>query len=515
MGSSNDSHASILITCWSLASRTGSELHSLTLAKAFKAKGWDVTCFTLVHGQPLQGEFALLGVPVIDLMHLDQLSGSFDVLYAQHRPLGEIVWNIPSVTFRKVFIGVLGVGSAVPLEQLPHFSKQAHGLVFVSEEARAAALQDAGGDLESPNCLVFPNYATKEFFDCKMRSCPSIPKRIAVISNHPAAELVELKRSRSSEFSIDFIGLGTTTDGRGSTSVDITPEFLSNYDLVISIGRTAQHCFAASIPYYCYDGNGGPGYIDPDRAAHHAWYNFSGRSNPVKRTSEELYEDIVSGYEQAVCNLLALNHLARSKYDFDMLFEKLCDFIKDSDNSRDLTDSPRDIDFDELKSSLSVGLEHYAAEQPLYGKALVFFTQNDGSTANDIPELISYRYSTSITLDFSALYPNRGKVIRFVPDQLPCECTLDECEVVSTNALASHLSNIGVYSFLTTTPYFEIEPTDHLTFSARPLPYGEVMEKINAEVANALAPREFSIRESAKLLAIALKRRFLKTFFRA
>lgn len=58
---------SILFTNLFLAARSGSELHVLELAKAFLAKGWDVTCYTLVLAYPLQDQFIQAGINVISL----------------------------------------------------------------------------------------------------------------------------------------------------------------------------------------------------------------------------------------------------------------------------------------------------------------------------------------------------------------------------------------------------------------------------------------------------------------
>ena len=67
MSNAPSSLKSILITNLYLASRTGSELHVLELAKAFASSGWAVTCYTLVEALPLMEEFAESHIKVVEL----------------------------------------------------------------------------------------------------------------------------------------------------------------------------------------------------------------------------------------------------------------------------------------------------------------------------------------------------------------------------------------------------------------------------------------------------------------
>ncbi len=99
---------SILFTNLFLAARSGSELHVLELAKAFLAKGWDVTCFSLVRAYPLQDLFAQVGIKVIRYGEEDQLADHYSVLYAQHHIVSDYLWGCTSITFDKVIVASLG-----------------------------------------------------------------------------------------------------------------------------------------------------------------------------------------------------------------------------------------------------------------------------------------------------------------------------------------------------------------------------------------------------------------------
>ncbi len=308
---------SILISNQFLAARTGSELHVLTLARLFSRAGWDVTCFTLLYGHPLQADFERDGIHVVTLGSESLLSDHYDVLFAQHRIVAEHLWNIDRISFGKVIVSALGFITSA--EEPPAFYPKADGFVFVSEETRDHVRSNVAlGDMP---VMVFPNYAPSEYFEVSRR-LPERPRRVCVLSNHPPRELHELAvLGPTRDIEIDLFGYETT-------SVEVTPELVSQYDVVVSIGRTAQPCLAAGIPFYCYDQFGGPGYITPENVARHAYNNFSGRSEQTKRSSEELLDDLMAGYAGATGGTEELRALAREEYDLNALFARLSSFIE-------------------------------------------------------------------------------------------------------------------------------------------------------------------------------------------
>lgn len=492
----------ILLCCWSLTARTGSELHTLTLAEAFKKNGWDVTCFALLHGYPIQGNFAELGIRVIDLEHIDALSGQFDVFYAQHRSLAELIWSLPSVSFSKVFLGVLGLGSVAKLEHLPTFAPLVDGVIFVSEEARVDGLSQ--NNLPDVPTHVFPNYATKPFFSTRKRSFPKTPNKVAVISNHPPQELYEMQRTHSDQLDIDIFGLETT-------SVEVTPEFLSSYDLVISIGRTAQCCFATRTPYYCYDRFGGPGYIAPEAIHHHSWFNFSGRSEPNKRTPDELYADIIEGYSNAVHHLDALRTLAEEYYSFETLFEELLRFILTSSQKLIPNDGQRASTGTLLQDSLADCMKYWISEQPLYGTARFYLIDINGTIDDIQVETIRFRYSTQIDISSRLLSRDGDRaIVRFDPDYHPCSCILSNCEVISHSPTSDDNRGNGDLVFLSNEPNCSLRPTSDLRFFVKPLDFNIIQNKLSQlEGRLEIQP---SIKDSFQLFINACKRRLSRQF---
>lgn len=94
----------------------------------------------------------------------------------------------------------------------------------------------------------------------------------------------------------------------------VTPDLLCRYDVVITIGRTAQLCFASTTPLYCYDRFGGPGYLEPEEFEEAKRTNYSGRSNPKKLSAEELVEDLIRGYPDALGRLTLFREKAELEF---------------------------------------------------------------------------------------------------------------------------------------------------------------------------------------------------------
>lgn len=446
---------SILITNQFLAGRTGSELHVLELAGQFRNRGWQVTCFTIAYGYPLQKSLEAIGVKVILLGSEHELEDYYDLFLAQHRTVSEHIWNIPRISFGKVIVSILGILDAV--EQPPCFVADADGLVFVSEEARDEVLT-ALPYLNKPS-LVFPNYAAPEYFEAAPRLRPSLA-RIAIISNHPPQELFGLAPlAKRDAIHVDIFGTETT-------SVEVTPSLLSSYDVVITIGRTTQLCLAAGVPVYCYDRFGGPGYITKANVRLHERFNFSGRSEPTRLNAPKLYANLVSGYGEAVQDAVWLRDYARNHFSLERLFDRLISFVNAlSPQSKQRIS--KGSDWDTLAQDFISCFKSKAEMSRLYGTAQIYYTDNSGLLSEDRSISISYRYGTSISLEFSDLVPEGFYAARFDPDRGLCVCRVAEGSVCAQNRV---LAGPSGDLFLTIDPRYDISPNiKRIVFSARPV----------------------------------------------
>ncbi|MCP1222552.1 hypothetical protein NKW45_11925 [Acetobacter orientalis] len=113
-------------------------------------------------------------------------------------------------------------------------------------------------------------------------------KNILIVSNHIPNEVMEAKSLLEAEdFKLHILG-------ESGKSELISPELLSNYDAIISIGKTVQMSILSGIPIYCYDHFGGPGWLRPHNIAQASRFNFSGRGFDEKKTSHTIYSEIKS-----------------------------------------------------------------------------------------------------------------------------------------------------------------------------------------------------------------------------
>lgn len=189
---------------------------------------------------------------------------------------------------------------------------------------------------------------------------------------------------------------------------------------------------------YCYDVYGGPGYIDPDNLDRHAWYNFSGRSEPIKRDAESLLEDLDLRYEQAVLNLPRVYQIALERYcfttNFDCLNRELLRRIGESSvsHARPVGDGLTVIND---RSLCEAFIERFSRQ--LASLQAFFLTDADSDVSEEHSMRLRYSYRTQVTIDFGIEMGNlRGRVVRIDPDDRPVICSCQgDVDLVAVNAL--------------------------------------------------------------------------------
>lgn len=438
MSNAPSSLKSILITNLYLASRTGSELHVLELAKAFASSGWAVTCYTLVEALPLMEEFAESHIKVVKLGHEEELDDHYTVLYAQHHLVSDYLWTNTDIAFDKIVVSSLGPQSEH--EKLPLLSRDADLFVYVSEETRLANPPSR----PETSSLVFPNCVSDDFLNAP--SMPnnahgSMPSNITVISNHVVPELRELANELGQTRSISYFG----TD---DCSVEVTPSFLQSFDLVITIGRSVVACFATHTPVYLYDLFGGEGYLSPSTVDHAAEFNFSGRPDGRRRTARELLDDIDSRYETACSHLEELHGYARKYRSFTRSFSSLLATI---DSLAPSKHSPRAFEpVVQIKQRYLVEDFAYRYCQTL-GSAQLFYPDSQGFLSEECSERLRYHYGSRIVL---TLDRSSRPYTRLDPDDNPVCCETGQ----GLTALNSSKTDARGDIFLTDDPQYSIAP---------------------------------------------------------
>ena len=163
---------------------------------------------------------------------------------------------------------------------------------------------------------ILPNTAPDVFFDYKFTPRQEL-KNIAIVSNHPPMELFqasEILKQRG--INVDIHGLATK-------SIDITPSVLSEYDVIVTIGKTVQYSLAMGIPVYNYDHFGGTGYITLDNLNEEEAYNFSGRNHFTKKSAENIADEIINQFESVKKQQKQLKNIANSKYKLSTRINKI------------------------------------------------------------------------------------------------------------------------------------------------------------------------------------------------
>lgn len=409
----------VLFTNLYLGAFTGSELHVLELARAFQEHGWDVTCYTFVKAYPLQVRFEESGIKVVEYGEEEQLDAYYDVLYAQHHVVSDYLLAKFDIAFKHIIVSMLGPLNAHELP--PSFAKDADLAVFVSEECRLAhayAFEDSDCRVE-----VFPNYANNQYFHAKKTPAAAL-SAIGVISNHVPHELAELKQLLPEGVSIDYLGLN-------NCAIEVTPEVLSKYNLVVTIGRTVQCCMAMGIPVYCYDAFGGPGYLAPEMLDENARTNFSGRSHRVRLDPEELWKDITRGYVGCIGNLADLRLYAWEHFCFEKNFDDLLGVIESLPVKEPQRNPAQKTPAWQGKCSL---LASSTREKTL--KQFGFAEWRYGDCPDVECEVLSFRYRYNTLISFEPDKHNEQPLKRFDPDRNSCICNVITPGLSQSNANA-------------------------------------------------------------------------------
>lgn len=454
-----------LITNLNLNSRTGSELHTLQVARQLQNNGYGVTCFCLCAAYPLLRNFELNNIEVLSMGEENKLKDHYDLFIAQHKLVSEYVYSLPRINFSSVYISILGV--ATEHEGLPFFSEKANGILAVSEEVKNHLHQIAKiENINLPPIHVFPNYYTSEYGEYEYVTNDRI-KSVCCISNHPSKEELEAMGL------LEANGIKAVVYGYQTRSVEITPELLSKHDVVISIGRTAQECMSLGIPYYCYDHFGGPGYISLQNFEHNAAYNFSGRPEKTSLTGKELYEDIVQGYESAKQEAIAVKTLCQKRFNFDALFRDALCFINDNKKYQE-----KELVTKEYRELLKIRANDYRLNYEhnwICDGELFYATKDDNNpqATQDKSFRFKYRYATEVQMGLPDSLGHNLEIIRFDPDNNPCTCSLINCRADSNNSRAK-LN--GGDAFLTTDPQYHFNKIHGISFATNKLSMQEVID---------------------------------------
>lgn len=429
----------VLITNLYFAKYTGSELHILEIAKQFEKKGFDVTIAVFQKAYPLLEKAG--NMHIVDCLTEELEKQEFDVVFVQHYPVFDFVCNKYKILYKKLVVSKLSVINE--LEYLPICTSEADLILCISEECAEKVYQEIGPDAR---VRVFKNSVSESFFEeSNTKETQSNLKNIAVISNHVPEELVKLSEVMGEQYFMDYIGAEYFPKL-------VDANLLKNYDLVITIGRTVQQCFALKVPVYVYDYFGGPGYINDNNFETAEQNNFSGRGGFERKTAEELKFDIESNYHINSSNLEKLYQIAKNEYSYDINFERVYRELMENDS-----EEYKKMEFYTRNDSLRMLVYSRAIPSLCFPENIISQLYIDYGEGLKEDDSIKWRASENYTITRKFEFDRKVKEFRFDPCNVPAECYI---YMVSVNGQIKERFIDKKEEFLHYDPQFLIELTD-------------------------------------------------------
>lgn len=315
----------ILFTVAFLDGLHGSVKHVLEYSSFLASKeggSHNVSVSSIIINNEIKRKFVDRYVHVCQLFKTD-VSYKYDIVFSYHFPTIEYLLQ-KGLKSEKLILGSLS--GFVDLETFPLWWNIASLLTVMSEECRISHHEKYHIPLDCMN--VFENSIPDEFYTYNfMLKNSKYPKNIAVVSNHIPDELLktyDIFRKRG--INVDFIGVNQ------KIYTEITPQILSNYDLIVSIGKTIQYGLGMGLPVYEYDHFGGNGYINRDNIDKEMYYNFTGRPDCRFLSEYEIVHEIIEGYSSACIEAPFLKKIAGDKFLLSIQMRNLMALIEKARN---------------------------------------------------------------------------------------------------------------------------------------------------------------------------------------
>lgn len=305
-----------LILNHSIQNFTGSEINALQLCMGLRTIGFEADLGTFTTGDPLKKIYENMGITCINLLEENDIEMKYDVIWAHHSPVLSHLLFKKKVQNCKILFSSLS--TIHPLETPPSYSDDIH--CFLSHNAVNTKFMVKNGVLEK-RIHYFPNYAPQIFFEQARKLQSKSLSNLVIVSNNKATEIIELiEILKNNKVNVDVVG------SQGE-QVFVDQHLLSKYDLVITIGKTIQYCFALKIPVYCYDHFGGPGYITKQNFERAKKHNFSGKGFNTFLNAEQLFIDITENFLKSQENIDFLFQKAKDDFCLEANLQKLLPII--------------------------------------------------------------------------------------------------------------------------------------------------------------------------------------------
>lgn len=299
----------VLLTNFSVKNFTGSEIDIVTIANYFVKEKYEVDIFTLDQGLPLTNLLSNK-VRIISMGDENKLRRKYDLIWSHHHPLLDYI--LFNQKIKSDYIFYISLSAFEPYESLPIYCNELSLVGSITNEIKNQLVKE--GCIKD-NIVVFPNYASNDFFENEIRKVNKI-KKICIVSNHVPDELLKLKEiAEKKNIDVDIYG-------KNYIQKFVDKELLDSYDVIISIGKTIYYAISMGKLAYCYDYFGGYGFINRENIKNSFKYNFSGRKYGKKMTEKEILEDIINHFDSTQNDLEYLKKFAYDNFHFENNMKK-------------------------------------------------------------------------------------------------------------------------------------------------------------------------------------------------
>lgn len=262
----------LLTNAW-IKNYSGSEIDTVTIANYFAEHNYDVDIFTIQYDEPLKTDLNNK-IRLINYFDSHLLASHYDLIWSHHWPLLDYILFNKKITAD--YINYVSLSTFELYEKLPQYYQELTVTSLLSNKS-FEVLKESGFDVSKS--FLFPNYATKDYFDYG-QSHNQINKKlksVCVVSNHVPTEICDCcKLFEKEHIKCDIYGYG-------NKYIKIDVNVLKKYDLIISIGKTVNYALAMKKAVFCYDRFGGDLFITKNNIKKSFDWIFSGRTFGIKK----------------------------------------------------------------------------------------------------------------------------------------------------------------------------------------------------------------------------------------
>lgn len=296
--------SSVLITVEKILNYSGSELVVLDLVRYLVSKGNIVTVATSYVHPRFDGLFSEVGISLININPITKpFVNHFDIIWAHHYSILDICLLDLEITSDRILFSSLS--PYVPEECPPSYASDLT-LILANSPENKDHLESYG--FTDNFVHVFPNPVSDSEFALESPYSNNQVKKVGIVTNHLCSEL-----NGVADILQDREGVIVHIYGIDHNFCLVTSDLLLQYDVIVTVGRTVQHCIVLGIPVYCYDHFGGPGYLSSDNLERASYFNYSGRCSG-KKSVNEISAELLDNYDQALSDIHIISASTRDRY---------------------------------------------------------------------------------------------------------------------------------------------------------------------------------------------------------